>query len=556
MNEIVWKHIIVSPCETFHLLNGKPLYSQQYSQVMKFHEPGLAPVKSESHAFHIDVQGLPAYSHRYIETFGFYERLAAVRNEEGCFHVNTEGVPIYLERYDWCGNFQEHCCPVRDKITGLYFHINCYGQEIYQKQYRYVGDFKDGSAVVCNELGLHTHIDYQGNTLHNCWFKDLDVYHKRYARAEDERGWFHINKQGIPIYKARYQQVEPFYNGVARVKTFEGDLITINTVGDTMAQLSSASASWQALSNEMVGFWHTEIIAAAASLKLFDYLPGTIAIIQERTRLPIEHLERLLRALWSLNLVLFQEDVWTLTKKGELLVSKNDNFLGSAAIMWSDTNSARWKDLGELIRSGYNQYTPVFKVFATDQKLIDYHRAMDGYAKKDAHFLLSLIDWALHNTVIGVERNSKVLLEKLLIQYSHLRATLLGEEYILKYVNVGVDIAERFFLKAKDLLKPWDLLVDAVLLPKILLSWPDTEVVKILKNAARALLPGGKIYLFEMILTKNTPNGSLLDLNMLIETGGKLRFITDWEHLFCKADLNVEKNIMIDDNSCLFILQP
>src|SRR5690242_14140342 len=126
MNGIVWKHIIVSPCETFHLLNGKPLYSQQYSQVMKFHEPGLAPVKSESHAFHIDVQGLPAYSHRYIETFGFYERLAAVRNEEGCFHVNTEGVPIYLERYDWCGNFQEHCCPVRDKITGLYFHINRY----------------------------------------------------------------------------------------------------------------------------------------------------------------------------------------------------------------------------------------------------------------------------------------------------------------------------------------------------------------------------------------------------------------------------------------------
>ena len=243
MSEIIWKDIIVSPCETFHLLNEKPLYSQRYIHVMKFHEPGLAPVKSEVHAFHIDVEGRPAYFNRYIETFGFYEGLAAVINEEGWFHVNTEGTPIYLERYGWCGNFQEHNCPVKDKITDLYFHINRDGQKIYQKQYRYVGDFKDGSAVVCNELGLHTHIDPQGNPLHNCWFRDLDVYHKGYARAQDEQGWFHINKQGIPIYKSRYQQVEPFYNGLARVKTFEGDLVIINTADDTMAQLSSPPAS-------------------------------------------------------------------------------------------------------------------------------------------------------------------------------------------------------------------------------------------------------------------------------------------------------------------------
>ena len=204
MSEIIWKDIIVSPCETFHLLNEKPLYSQRYTHVMKFHEPGLAPVKSEVHAFHIDVEGRPAYFNRY---------------------------------------FQEHNCPVKDKITDLYFHINRDGQKIYQKQYRYVGDFKDGSAVVCNELGLHTHIDPQGNPLHNCWFRDLDVYHKGYARAQDEQGWFHINKQGIPIYKSRYQQVEPFYNGLARVKTFEGDLVIINTADDTMAQLSSPPAS-------------------------------------------------------------------------------------------------------------------------------------------------------------------------------------------------------------------------------------------------------------------------------------------------------------------------
>src|SRR5436190_24224652 len=103
---ITWKHIVVSPCETFHLWKGKPLYTQRYCQVMKYHEPALAPVKENNQAFHIDTKGLPVYSNRFLETFGVYEALAAVRNEEGWFHITLQGKAAYLARYDWCGNFQ------------------------------------------------------------------------------------------------------------------------------------------------------------------------------------------------------------------------------------------------------------------------------------------------------------------------------------------------------------------------------------------------------------------------------------------------------------------
>ena len=238
-DQIIWQNTRVSPCETFHLYNGKPLYDQRYYHVMKYHKPGLAPVKNDVHAFHINIQGLPAYSNRFIETFGFYEYLAAVKNEEGWFHITSKGKAIYSTCYQWCGNFQEGFCPVKDQ-AGYYFHINFEGKQNYPQKYNYVGDFKEGIAVVCNELGLHTHIDYKGNFIHKRWFIDLDIFHKGFARAKNEEGWFHISKNGKPIYNELYSMIEPFYNGVARVETKYKELLLINQSGDKICTLRKA----------------------------------------------------------------------------------------------------------------------------------------------------------------------------------------------------------------------------------------------------------------------------------------------------------------------------
>lgn len=243
-----WKKIVVSHCETFHLLDEKPFYLERYFHVMKYHDPGLAPVKTDKDAFHIDIWGRPAYAHRFLETFGFYEGVAAVRNQEGWFHITTTGESLYKDRYLWCGNFQEGYCTVRNGDG--YFHINKNGENIYKKRYAYCGDFKDGVSAVCHENGLNTHIDGKGHYLHNCWFKDLDVYHKGLARAQDEEGWFHINKRGEAIYKERYAEIDAFYNGFAKIKTFEGESIIINVSGKKIITLAAKPKSCRPLSKE------------------------------------------------------------------------------------------------------------------------------------------------------------------------------------------------------------------------------------------------------------------------------------------------------------------
>ena len=43
----------------------------------------------------------------------------------------------------------------------------------------------------------------------------------------------------------------------------------------------------------------------------------------------------------------------------------------------------------------------------------------------------------------------------------------------------------------------------------------------------------------EMVLEDDASSGGLFDLNMLVETGGKLRSLKDWEELFVVSGLQL-----------------
>ena len=77
-------------------------------------------------------------------------------------------------------------------------------------------------------------IDSKGNFINNKSFYDLGIFHKNFATAKDEKGWFHINKKGEGLYSQRYLIVEPFYNGFALVTTFYNKKEIINEDGETI----------------------------------------------------------------------------------------------------------------------------------------------------------------------------------------------------------------------------------------------------------------------------------------------------------------------------------
>lgn len=237
-----WRAARIAPDKTHHTLHGVPMYEARFDEVMKFHAPGLAPVRRGQEAWHVDVRGHAGYERRFVRTFGFYEGAAAVHATDGWHHIRPDGSDLYAARHVWCGNYQEERCPVRG-TDGRYHHIDATGQPVYVQRWRYAGDFRDGIAVVQGEDGRSSHIDRRGRLLHGRWFLDLDVFHKGAARARDELGFMHVDEAGLPLYARRFAAVEPFYNGQARVERQDGGLEVIDPHGRTLVELRSALGS-------------------------------------------------------------------------------------------------------------------------------------------------------------------------------------------------------------------------------------------------------------------------------------------------------------------------
>lgn len=225
-----WQDIQVSADNSFFIYDGKQVFGKKFIEVLKFHSPGLAPVKDESGSYHIDSFGNELYRQRYVRTFGYYFNRAAVVCGDQWFHLTEKGICAYKATYQWVGNYQEGVCPVRD-ASNEYFHITLNGKEVYSQKFVYAGDYKDGIACVKLSTGFYKHIDAQGNFLNNKEFNDLGIFHKNFATAKDEIGWHHINKQGNPLYKERYSMIEPFYNGFAVVESFDNRKYIIDENG-------------------------------------------------------------------------------------------------------------------------------------------------------------------------------------------------------------------------------------------------------------------------------------------------------------------------------------
>ena len=539
-----WKHSRPVPEGTHHVDDdGSPLYRSRYDEVLKFHAPGLAPVRDASGGYHITPDGLPAYEVRYLRTFGFYEgRAAAVHSSEGWFHILPDGTPLYAERYAWCGNFQEERCPVRLPDRS-YFHVTAEGAPAYGERYRYAGDFRDGFAVVQRGDGKHSHIDPWGNLVHGRWFLDLDVFHKNRARARDERGWHHVDLRGKPLYDSRFGNVEPFYNGQARVEGLDGSLSVIDEAGETLLQLRKPRRSpLEELSADMVGVWRTQTIRMAVELGVFEALPAPAAELEQGIRLGDGAGPRLMRALTELGLVSRDGDgVYHPTDRGAHLRWSHPLSLVDAALHWGREAHAAWLDSAWSLRTGESGFSKRYGrnffdwLEARPEELESYHRAMASYARHDYRHLADSVDFGVHESILDAGGGAGELSFALLRAFPNLTATVLDRPEVVKLAGVPDELAGRCRFVPGDLFQQWPVAADAVALSRVLHDWPDDNALRILARAREALPAGGTLYVVEMVLDDSSGAGGLLDLNLLVMTGGAERTEAQFRGLLNRA---------------------
>ena len=541
-----WREYRIAPDGSHHVCAGEPAYAARFIEVLKFHAPGLAPVLDNSGAFHITPDGSPTYESRHVRTFGFYEGRAAVHSEDGWFHILPDGSPLYPERYEWCGNFQEGRCPVR-QFDGRYFHITESGVTAYAERYHYAGDFKDGFAVAQRGDGRHGHIGPSGALLHGRWFLDLDVYHKNYARARDEEGWHHADRRGEPLYAARFRNVEPFYNGQARVERFDGSLSVIGESGDTLVELREPLCSpLEELSGDMVGMWKTQTIRAAVELGVFEALPASAEEIEKSLGLAGSVGIRLMRALTELGIV--QRDgggIYHPTGKGALLQRSHPLSLSYAAALWGGETYQAWAEAAYSLRTGHSAFRKLYGKSLFDllnespEQLQSSHRAFAAYARHDYHSLANAFDFGMHKHILDAGGGTGELAFALLRAHPGLSATVMDLPEVVGGLAAPEDLKERCRFVPGDFFEEWPVKCGAVVLARVLHDWPDDDAARILARARQSMPEGGSLYLVEMVLNGDTGAGGLLDLNMLVVAAGAERTREQFGRLLIKTGFDL-----------------
>lgn len=366
------------------------------------------------------------------------------------------------------------------------------------------------------------------------------MFHKGFARAQSYDGWYHIDKYGKPIYDGRYKNVEPFYNGFSRVETFSGALQIINEQGKVVRELRACrSDDFGSLSADMVGYWRTFTIAAAADLKIFDYLPNDTAQLAIQTNTIEARLTRLLNALGELGLVKCEQQVWHVLPKGTFLSTKHALSLASAAIEYRGELMQRWHNLTKLMQEDIETDDIFKQVSLSKEHTEKHHNMLRSYALNDYQALIHSLDIAQSDIVFDAAGGIGSLAQLISEQFPSTNV-ILGD---LK----GVINASSFSNKIEfDLFRKWPIKADKIILARVLHDWDDPGALQILLNAADSLKKNGAIYVFEMLLDEHSFSGSLCDLHLLTVTGGKERTKKQFDVLFENAGLAIDSCINKD----------
>jgi SAM-dependent methyltransferase len=249
--------------------------------------------------------------------------------------------------------------------------------------------------------------------------------------------------------------------------------------------------------------------------------------------------------LGELGLVSRVAEVWQVTERGALLHPEHPLSLREAARHWGRDCYRLWEELPAALRDDLRWSPPrFFDQLAREQpRLESYHQAMACYARHDYEKLAEALPELSSGTVLDVGGGSGILLQEVLRRRPGLRGVLLEHPEVAQLATVPPDLVERLEVRMGDLFKPWSIGADAIFLARVLHDWNDEDALRILVQARKALKPGGRLYVIELVLdtAEGDMRGGLLDLHMLVCTGGRERAESEFRALFERSGLRLHE---------------
>jgi alkyl hydroperoxide reductase subunit AhpC/2-polyprenyl-3-methyl-5-hydroxy-6-metoxy-1,4-benzoquinol methylase len=303
--------------------------------------------------------------------------------------------------------------------------------------------------------------------------------------------------------------------------------------------------------------WHSRIVYVAAKLRLADHLasgPKTADELAGPTETHAPSLYRLMRTLAHLGLL--SEDAgqrFSLTPMGEAL-KRNAPGSSYATVL---TLASNWcaNGFGELLysvqtgRSGVEKYLgmPVFDWLGQNPELASlFSETMVGFHGAEPAAVAAAYDFSKMKTIVDVGGATGHLLTGVLSRAPGARGILYDLPHVVRDAPALIGsrgLMDRVTIEPGSFFEGVPCGGDAYLLSHVIHDWSEEQCLTILGHCRRAMNPGGRLLLIEMVLPHgNTPHpGKVLDMMMLVGPGGRERTEEEYAKLLAKAGFRLTR---------------
>lgn len=299
------------------------------------------------------------------------------------------------------------------------------------------------------------------------------------------------------------------------------------------------------------GLWASRAIWAAARLRIADAVDDegtTIAAIAQRCGADERNLRRLMHALASLGLFeAVGADRFRHTDLSRVL--RSDHPMSQQAFIegiFGGEHYAAWGEIEASLRSGETAFDHLY-----GQPVFDWYQGHQQEAQRFGHamagttriFELALLAcWTPPPFTVAVDVGGSrgALVATLLDRNPGARGILFDLPDVVEAVRPAL-ADERLQAVGGDFFQSVPA-GDLYLLKQILHDWDDARGETILRNIRKAIGSGGRVAIMENLLPDDgSPHpGWLMDLNMMVMTGGRERSAGEFTALLERTGFQVE----------------
>ena len=307
----------------------------------------------------------------------------------------------------------------------------------------------------------------------------------------------------------------------------------------------------------IAGYWLSRTVYLAAKLKLADAVGAngaTLPDIAAKTGTRPAELARLMRALASHGFFKREADGrFVQTPLSETLRTGTPGSMrGLAEAELGHDHYASWGDAESCLRQGgtafgriYNM--PVWRYYAENPATEAlFGEAMSNFTTIANSGILGSYTFKTTRKVVDVGGGYGQFLSSILDQQPEANGVLFDLPTLISDVAKKGALARygnRVETSGGDFFESVPVGGDLYLLKFILHDWDDDHAVKILKTVRRAIADDGKLAVVEIVLPPhNEPHiGPLVDLNMMVMTGGTERAENEYRDLLAAAGFRLDQ---------------